>query len=441
MHPKTIAALMFSSLAIAQPATAGINVEETDNAQTLVQHLLGSNIAVSNVSLTAASNSAGIFSGGEFIVGFDGGIVLSSGRSAYVVGPNISDSKTQINYKLGDEDLDTLIPGYSTHDATILEFDFVPNNGVISFQYVFSSEEYNEWVNSSFNDVFGFFLNGKNIATLPGSDMTVSINNVNRGNPYGYNMSNPQYFINNDLTDAGGDINTEMDGMTVVLSVQAVVTPGVSHHLKLAIGDAGDSILDSNVFIKAGSFIDAISDMDGDGIADGVDNCLHTSNPMQEDYDNDGVGYLCDETPAPMPLNFAKMTGGGAVASGRGNFGFNIINTATGINVHLQYNRKNRGKASKTDSPLQIKMKGNIDQLSAVKNASGVEFTAPCTVRTLLNGSDRVANICRVRVIDNGKGGKSAADEFTLEIIDGPSKGYHSGTAQLVHGNITAHKE
>ena len=442
MYPKIAASLLLSSIAFSHTASAvGIDVQETNNPQVLVEHLLGSNIAIRNVSLSGSSNSAGLFSGAENIIGFDGGIVLSTGRSAYVIGPNMSDSKTQVNGMAGDEDLNSLIPGYSTHDATVLEFDFVPNNDVISFQYVFSSEEYNEWVNSSFNDVFGFFLDGKNIATLPGSNVTVSINNINKGNPYGSNMSNPQYFINNDLSDSGGEFNTEMDGMTVVLSVQATVTPGLSHHLKLAIGDAGDSILDSNVFIKAGSFIDALSDMDSDGIEDGLDNCLHTSNPMQQDYDNDGVGDLCDETPAPLELAFVKMTGGGAVESGKSNFGFNIQNTANGIHAHLQYNRKNRGKSSNSDSPLQIKISGNIDQLSQVTGGNGVEFIAPCTVRTLHNGSDRVANLCRVQVIDNGKGKKSPADTFTLEIVSGPSAGYHSGKAQLVHGNITAHQE
>ncbi|MBL4583685.1 MAG: choice-of-anchor L domain-containing protein [Pseudomonadales bacterium] len=435
--PTLLTSAILSSAAMAE----GLVVEETSDAHTLVSSLLGANIEVSNVTLTSSSNSAGMFTGGDGIIGFESGIVLSSGRSSYVIGPNTSDARTQVNYQLGDTDLNNLIPGYTTYDGTVLEFDFVPNNGVISFQYVFSSEEYNEWVNSSYNDVFGFFLDGVNIATLPGTNMTVSINNINGGNPYGTNVSNPQYFINNDVSDGGGYINTEMDGMTVVLSVQANVTAGQIHHLKLAIADAGDQILDSNVFIKAGSFIDAVSDIDGDGIADGEDNCLHTPNPMQEDYDGDGVGYYCDETPAPMPLDFVKMTGGGAVEDGKSNFGLNVKSTPTGIEVHVQYNRKNRGKASKDDSPLQIKIKGNIDQLTPVASGNGVEFIAPCTVRTLLNGSDRVSNLCKVRIVDNGKGKKSAADEFTLEIIDGPSAGYHSGAAELIRGNITAHKE
>jgi LPXTG-motif cell wall-anchored protein len=45
-----------------------------------------------------------------------------------------------------------------------------------------------------------------------------------------------------------------MDGMTVVLWATAQVNPGVNH-IKLAIADAGDYVLDSDVFIKGESFV------------------------------------------------------------------------------------------------------------------------------------------------------------------------------------------
>ena len=74
-----------------------------------------------------------------------------------VIGHNTSDGITANNSLPGDVDLNTLIPGYNTFDGTILEFDFIPqSNDVISFQYVFTSDEYNEYTNTSFNDVFGY---------------------------------------------------------------------------------------------------------------------------------------------------------------------------------------------------------------------------------------------------------------------------------------------
>ena len=85
---------------------------------------------------------------------------------------------TAVNDLSGDTDLDKLVPGYYTYDATVLEFDFKPTKNVIRIQYVFSSDEYNEYVGSKYNDVFGFFVNGKNIAKLPDST-NVTINNIN----------------------------------------------------------------------------------------------------------------------------------------------------------------------------------------------------------------------------------------------------------------------
>src|SRR5262249_9161990 len=151
----------------------------------------------------------------------------------------------------GNATLDSLIPGFNTFDATVLAFDFVTTGNFLSFQYVFGSIEYNEFVGTSFNDVFGFFLNGTNVALLPGTNIAVSINNVNGGNP-GNNPppSNSQFFIDNE----NGALDTTMDGLTVVLCVNAVVTPGVVNHIELGIADAGDHILDSNVLIKARSF-------------------------------------------------------------------------------------------------------------------------------------------------------------------------------------------
>lgn len=229
----------------------------------LVTALLGPGVTVSNVTYIGAGNAAGTFSGGTGIVDFANGIILSSGDISFVVGPNSQDSTSGVNLGFGDPNLDALIPGYTTYDACILEFDFFcTGTQIIQFQYVFSSEEYSEWVNTAFNDVFGFFLNGVNIALIPGSpDTPVSINNLNCNNPY-----NPptgsfcNLFVNNRCADippglfpCAGIRDTEMDGLTVVLTATGMLNPGVNH-IKLAIADAGDQVLDSNVFIQGQSF-------------------------------------------------------------------------------------------------------------------------------------------------------------------------------------------
>ncbi len=41
--------------------------------------------------------------------------------------------------------------------------------------------------------------------------------------------------------------------------------------------------------------IEIVTDIDGDGILDEDDNCVHVANPEQSDIDSDGVGDACDE--------------------------------------------------------------------------------------------------------------------------------------------------
>ena len=230
----------------------------TQSPSTLVQNLLGLGVSFSNVTYSGTAWSSGTFTGGSGIVGFGSGIVLSNGDAASVAGPNGTSAST-CNSNSGDQDLANLagVPLASTYDATVLSFDFVPAFNNITFQYVFSSDEYNAYVGSTFNDTFGFFVNGVNAALIPGTSTAVAINNVNA-------CVNPSYFINNTtqtttlgsctqtLPSAG--LNTSMNGLTTVLTVNAAVTPGVTNHIKLAICDLGDCVLDSNVFIRANSF-------------------------------------------------------------------------------------------------------------------------------------------------------------------------------------------
>jgi hypothetical protein len=455
--------VLMGSHAWGQLVTTDLSYQSPED---LVNKLLGSGITASNISYTGATNSAGTFNGGTGIIGFEEGIILSSGNISNVIGPNTSDAITADNVLPGDADLNTLIPGYTTYDGTILEFDFIPESkDVISFQYVFTSDEYNEWTNTAFNDVFGFFLNGVNVALLPGTNIAVSINNVNGGNPFGTAASNPQYYLNNDLSDGGGNINTEMDGITVVFSVDAQVNQGETNHIKLAIADAGDRILDSNVFLKAESFVNQQPDTDDDGIPDSEDNCIMTSNPDQTDSDGDGIGDECDENVLDDPdteLGFSKITGGGTVAAAdlgkphHHSFGFNIRNAVNGLEVKLEYNSNHTGKASAKkgkgeDSPLQIKIKGMATKVyTPIDGVLGVEFDALCTVRTLNSNNERKLQMCHVRIVDNGEPGtgnakkNTLADEFELRVTDleDSSKDIHlsGNNPSLTRGNIKVHK-
>src|SRR5207302_6362256 len=106
--------------------------------------------------------------------------------------------------------------------------------------------EYNEFVGTPFNDVFGFFLNGVNIALVPGTSTPVSINNVNTG-------ANAIFYTDND----GGGLNIQYDGLVgqrTALFPTAHVNPGVENTITIAIADVTDQFYDSGILLAANSF-------------------------------------------------------------------------------------------------------------------------------------------------------------------------------------------
>lgn len=255
-----VALVALTGLALpAAPAAASPGLATTDlstlTPTDLANELAGAGVTVSNVTYTGANVAGGTFTGGTGIIGFESGVILSTGNIANVIGPNVSNGISTDNGLGGDADL-TALSGGATYDAAVLEFDFVPQGSVVTFQYVFASDEYNEYV-FEFNDVFAFFVNGTNCATVsgPNGPEPVSINTINNGNPYGNTPnSHPELFINNEIATRTTALDTEMDGLTVVMTCDAAVNPGVTNHMKLAIADALDHSLDTVVFLRAGSF-------------------------------------------------------------------------------------------------------------------------------------------------------------------------------------------
>jgi hypothetical protein len=280
--------------------------DTTLNPGLLAAQLVGTGVTISNVTYTGSPVAAGTFHTGSNIIGFTDGIILSTGSARSVIGPNCTGGiSTESGYP-GDTDLSNLIGQTATFDAAVLEFDFTPSDPTIRFQYVFSSDEYEEFV-FQFNDVFGFFVNGKNVALIPQTSTPVSINNVNNGSTgtFGIPPVNPQFYVNNDFDIfATPPIDTEMDGLTVVLTATTKVNPGVSNHIKLAIADAGDDALDSNVFIKAGSLSSSVVLLSPTGLAFGNLNVGGTSATQTITLSNVGTAALTGVTIAADSNNF-----------------------------------------------------------------------------------------------------------------------------------------
>ena len=194
----------------------------------------------------------------------DTGILLTTGT--YNMSGSLSNTYTET----------ALAPysgGYSLTNCASLEFDFIAMADTFAFNYIFASQEYCDFVNSQYNDVFAFLLTGgvdpvtylpcnKNVAIVPGTitasnpnGVPVTINNVNHGyhsggTGPGSNPSNSQYFICN----GNHSLGVSYDGFTTKLSANAAIFGCNTYHMKLAVCNVSDQALDSGVFIEEGSF-------------------------------------------------------------------------------------------------------------------------------------------------------------------------------------------
>ena len=232
--------------------TSHLVVDTISNlSQTLSTMLFGSCVSVSNLTYTGASGAIGYFVDTTNAIDstFTHGLLLTTGSVFNAVGPNNSTSAGTDNGLPGDSDLDALIPGYTTHDAAKIEFDFTSaSDTLIASKIVFASEEYPEFVGTAYNDVFGFYISGpgingvKNLAVIPNTSDPISINSVNPN-------QNSSYYVDNT-----GGTTYQYDGRTSVIQLKQAIVPGQTYHFKIAIADAGDGIYDSGVMIKAGSF-------------------------------------------------------------------------------------------------------------------------------------------------------------------------------------------
>ncbi|MHC5229821.1 choice-of-anchor L domain-containing protein [Enterococcus sp. LJL99] len=221
-----------------QPFLSSSTVCSTGTVADYVNHLLSdTSISVSNITFTGSPKAASFFSNGMGTLGIDSGIILSTG-----------DTQTANSHlgQPGDSDLSALT-GANTYDAVSIEFDFVPQYSNLTFNYVFGSSEYPDYVGSVYNDSFAFFVNGSNEAIIPGTTDFVSINNVN-------STSNSSYFISNTDNHLGDLPGTSFGGITTVLPINATVIPKQTNHIKIVIADTSDSILDSFVAIGSNSF-------------------------------------------------------------------------------------------------------------------------------------------------------------------------------------------
>lgn len=238
-----------------------------------VAALVGPDLQVSNISFTGDAIQLGLYTsaGGNFPIG-QGVILCTSDATNFM--PNVFNGEptAPVNTEPDLLDIANSVPpliGQSfsvadVNDVAILEFDFVASGPLLTFKYVFGSDEYLTYVNSQYNDVFAFLISGpgitgpyaspaafpdgaQNVAVVPNSNpaLPITISSVN-------NVLNTEYYIDN----PGNTINTSVSctGYTDSLRVYADLQCGATYHMKLAIADGSDAALKSIVALEAGSF-------------------------------------------------------------------------------------------------------------------------------------------------------------------------------------------
>lgn len=235
--------------------------------QLAAQHLQTSEVSLSNIQYHGDYKAIGLFEDNNNLIDLSTGIVLGSGD---VIGAENGAVTHILSSSIADPDLTALVGGFSIHDITILEFDFVTTSNSISFNYVFGSTEYGSYVCGNYADPIAFFLSGPgidgpfsnggvNIAVVPGSqDIPINVNTINDGiadgNPANCLSMNP-YWQESTIYYNAMPPGASIPGATVPLSTMTVnLQPDSVYHLKIAICDAGDSSFNSYLFIETSGF-------------------------------------------------------------------------------------------------------------------------------------------------------------------------------------------
>ncbi|TAF47553.1 MAG: OmpA family protein [Sphingobacteriales bacterium] len=317
---KKIAAILCFLFLCFLNLSGQINVHYPDIDDWVNKNFAGEGIIIGNITHKGNPDAMASFTSTPNVLKITKGLLVSTGEAISAIGPN---DRYNVSKDFGtilehDKDLKALEKG-DLYDVSLIEFDFVPFHNSIKFNYQFASDEYPEYVSSSFNDIFAFFIsdskNTKNIAVVPGKNIPVSVNTIN-------DQHHPELFIDNnvflnDISKKNVKIKDrseveiskklwrslknvfsnpknnspneyepnedllknvdenlyhflQYDGITQKLTAQAYVEPYKKYHLKIIIADVADNVYDSAVFLETHS-LTAAKDSKQQGFNDYAD--------------------------------------------------------------------------------------------------------------------------------------------------------------------------
>lgn len=287
-------ALIFLLLAITYNLNAQITVDvDGYTVEQLVEDVLMAGDDCSSFSNIETNRNSGIgyFNKNGTDFSFSEGILISTGYADTAPGPTRYTSSSQFiggetnrdSGEIGtgsDPDLDNAIPlenieiiidnetvllPETRHDATYIEFDYVPFTSSISFDFIYASSKYTGNLPCYDSDVFAFLItdasgNTRNLALLPQTETPIKITNIHPFIPdalqlsppaYGCGAMNQGYF--NGYNEIG-DLPVKYLGQTKIFTVGTDVVPGNQYHIKLVIADGNFNALDSAVFLLKGDY-------------------------------------------------------------------------------------------------------------------------------------------------------------------------------------------
>ncbi len=227
-------------------STAGLSPEQL--AAALVDPNGGVAVEAGSVQVRASAASAmSLYDGSLAPLGIGAGLLITSGTApgtSNTVGWFGQSNAGTSGWQNGDADINAVVNTVfhtTSYDASALSFAFRitdPTATSISFDLVFGSDEYPEWVDL-FVDTAIVMVNGVNHALFernPNRPLTVISPNLAAG-----------YFQNN----AGNALPIEYDGVSRVLRIVApILGGGALNTIKIAVADTGDHIYDSGLFIS-----------------------------------------------------------------------------------------------------------------------------------------------------------------------------------------------